>query len=144
MSNKPGLLPKWIFLHTLMRSLFILVDYRQHFNILSTAQKSKSIFVYLALICGVFRVLAARKVTIRSFYVAIGASFLAEAAFFIYEKYTGAYGTVRVFSEVLLSVFTLAWMVFLYPYYLLDKKDAGKDAKTKEIKRSSKKDTKSE
>jgi uncharacterized membrane protein YjjP (DUF1212 family) len=123
MASKPGLLPKWVFLHTLMRSLFILADYRQHFNILTTDQKPKSIFVYLALTCGIFRVLAARRVTIRSYYMAIGISFLAEAVFFICEKYTGAYGTVRVVFEVFLSMFTLAWMVFLYPYYLLEKKD---------------------
>lgn len=123
MANKQGLLPRWLFAYTALRTLYILAAHKDHFSVYSSVHKSTSLSVYLAFLLGVFRLAASRRVTQVGFYFSIAASFLAEGLFFVYGGLAGVYSIGRVAAEVALALFTLAWMLFLYPYYLLKEKD---------------------
>lgn len=123
MTSKPGLLPKWLFTYTALRIVYILAVHRHHLNIFRSSQKSRSAYVYLAFVLGLTRLLASRRITRFGFYSSIAASFLAEGVFFIYGGLSDTYPLHRVVLEVFLALFTLGWMVFLYPYYLLEGKE---------------------
>lgn len=127
MTNKPGLLPKWLFMYTALKTMYTLAIYRDHFNIFSNVRRSGSTCIYLECLLGIFRLLASRKVTRFGFYFSIAASFLVEGLFFAYEGFTKMYSLRKVFFEAFIALFTVGWMVFLYPYYLLEDKELKRD-----------------
>lgn len=120
MGNKPGLLPKWLFVYTMLKTVSVLAIYRNDLGIFGSKWRSGSVYVYLALLLGIARLLASRKIARPGFYSWIATSFLAEGMFFVYGGVCGIYSIYRVIAEAFLVLFTLGWMVFLYPYYLLE------------------------
>lgn len=119
MGNKPGLLPKWLFIYTMIKTIYILVVHKDHLNIASS-RNSESVYAYLALLLGIARLLASRKATRIGFYSSIAGSFLVEGIFFVYCGLRGLYSIQRVVVETFLALFTVGWMIFLYPYYILE------------------------
>ncbi|AFN82488.1 hypothetical protein EROM_020130 [Encephalitozoon romaleae SJ-2008] len=133
MGNKPGLLPKWLFIYTIIKTIYILVVHKDHLNVASSWD-SGSVYAYLALLLGIARLLASRKATRVGFYSSIAGSFLAEGVFFIYSGLRGLYSVQRVIVETFLVLFTVGWMIFLYPYYLLEDNDSQEKLKVKYVK----------
>ncbi|ADM11015.1 uncharacterized protein Eint_020140 [Encephalitozoon intestinalis ATCC 50506] len=133
MKNKPGLLPKWLFIYTMSKTIYIFIKYKNHLSI-SRHLDSGSMHTYFALVLGATRLIASRKITMVEFYSSIAASFLAEGLFFVCLGFCGIYPIHRVLVETFLSLFTLAWMVFLYPYYLLEDSEPPSKSKEKSVK----------
>ncbi|KAM0671580.1 hypothetical protein CWI42_020670 [Ordospora colligata] len=127
MTNKPGLLPKWLVAHTAIKATYLLiVNNRNSIGFLNSIRSMKPSYVHIALLLSFARLMSLKRITKSRFYIMIAASFFAEGVFFIYGGIHGIYSKMRVLSEVFLDVFTLAWMVFLYPYYLVDVEDERK------------------
>ncbi|KAH9412086.1 hypothetical protein HK407_02g03100 [Ordospora pajunii] len=127
MTNKPGLLPKWLVAHTAIKAMYMLaVNNRKSIDFLDGIRSMKFSYAHLTLLLSFARLMSLKRITKSRFYIMIAVSFFAEGVFFIYGGIYGTYSKVRVLSEVFLDVFTLAWMVFLYPYYLVDIDDERK------------------
>ncbi|AFM97772.1 hypothetical protein EHEL_020150 [Encephalitozoon hellem ATCC 50504] len=133
MRNKPGLLPKWLFIYTMAKTAYILVAHKDYLNIISPWNPG-SAYTYLAFLLGISRLLASRNATKIGFYSAIAGSFLAEGVFFIYSGFQGVYPIQRVIVETFLALFTVGWMIFLYPYYLLEDSESREKLKDKSAK----------
>ncbi|CAD25053.1 hypothetical protein [Encephalitozoon cuniculi GB-M1] len=134
MGNKPGLLPKWLFVYTILKAMYVLVAYKDHLAATSRGWELGSAYVYLTLLLGITRLLSSRKITIVGFYSSIAISFLAEGLFFVYGGFRGIYSIHRMLVEAFFVLFTLGWMIFLYPYYLLEDKELPKKPRDESVK----------
>lgn len=119
MQRKSGLLPKWLFLNTVIRSICLFLEDSNAFGILGLNRK---IYVYFTFLWACARLFGITKIN-SAFYIFLMVSYVLEILWFTVAGYYKCFSAIRVVFEVVLSIFSLAWLVFLYPYYLLDGKE---------------------
>jgi hypothetical protein len=124
MKSKYGLLPYYLKLYTIFRSLFIFIEHKKYINI---SHMTPSVF-FLSLIVtlSIVRLYCLRNIRLYLFYIFIGFSFIVEGVSFLYYRNLVYFGKTRVIFELSLSLFTITIMVYLYPYYLLNNKSEDK------------------
>lgn len=122
MQRKTGLLPKWLFLSTIIRMMSVFVENRVR---MPDSKASHWMFVYLSLGVACIRLLGVLKVNL-VFYILLAMSYVLEICWLLSAWYSNCFSAFRVVCEVLIALFSLSWIVFLYPYYLL-KKDEDSD-----------------
>ncbi|KAF7683598.1 hypothetical protein TCON_1195 [Astathelohania contejeani] len=129
---KIGLLPKWLFISTTLRIIILMT---KHTKLLSHIHKEidNRDLIYLQFGMGMIRYIGIRKIQSKCIYITLAISFILEAIFFIIGYKHGCYSLKRVIMEVTLACFSLGWMMFLYPYYLVDEsKSVGDVMKNKD------------
>lgn len=117
MQRKGGLLPKWLFVNTAIRTALLFLGDRMK---VSSAVPYSRIFVYSSLFLAFVRVVGIKKINPLS-YTLVGMSYILEVVWFVTAWRFKCFSPARVAFEVVTAVFSLGWMVFLYPYYLVKK-----------------------
>lgn len=119
MRRKTGLLPKWLFLNAFIRILCVFLEYKARKLEFGTGHW---IFIYFSLALACIRLFGVVKINL-IFYVLVAFSYLLEILWLLAVWYSSRFSTVRFIAEVLIALFSLGWVVFLYPYYLLRTED---------------------
>lgn len=131
MKSKYGLLPYYLKLYTIFRSMFIFIEHKKYINI--TKVTPSVFFLTLIITLSIVRLYCLRNIGRYIFYIFIGLSFIVEGLFFLYYRNLVYFGKTRVIFELCLSLFTIIIMVYLYPYYLLN--DKSEDQKITDSKK---------
>ncbi|TBU00166.1 hypothetical protein CWI38_0236p0040 [Hamiltosporidium tvaerminnensis] len=120
MRHKKGLLTKWLLLISISRFIIIIKEIYDNYNTKPTIENKRTLFIFLSFILGLTRIISIRKITHSYVYLTITLSFLFEGFLYIFERFKESVGVIRVSLEILIALFSFFWMIFLYPYYLVD------------------------
>lgn len=122
MPRKTGLLPKWLLLSTIIRTACIMFEHRMKVPPIET---SRRVFVYVSFFLACVRLLGVTKIN-PALYTLVALSYVAEVCWFAVALYFECFSALRVTFEIVMALFSLSWMVFLYPYYLIKPEDQKK------------------
>lgn len=114
MNRKTGLLPKCLFLSIIVRIICIISN---------TIELSKPLpgcryLNYLNLAASCMRLFGIIRTNLL-FYVIIATSYIFELTLFFVSFYLKCISKSRLIVESIVSIFSVLWMIFLYPYYLI-------------------------
>lgn len=123
MPRKTGLLPKWLLLSTIVRTACIMFEHRMK---APPIEVSRRVFVYVSFFLACVRLLGVTKIS-PVLYILVALSYVAEVCWFAVALYFGCFSALRVTFEIVIALFSLSWMIFLYPYYLIKTDDRRKD-----------------
>lgn len=123
MPRKTGLLPKWLLLSTIIRMACIMFEHRMKVPPIETCRK---VFVYVSFFLTCVRLLGVAKIN-PALYTLVALSYIVEVCWFAVALYFKCFSALRITFEIVMTLFSLSWMVFLYPYYLVKPEDQKKD-----------------
>ncbi|RVD93357.1 hypothetical protein TUBRATIS_001170 [Tubulinosema ratisbonensis] len=112
--NKSGLLPKWLFLSTTLHLIFIISQL--YFPYVKT---EPSVVICSTILCCI-KLVGIKRMGSCLFYLVVAIATGIDVGFFVWFGVKKIVNMNWCLFEVILGVLTLGWMVFLYPYYLMD------------------------
>ncbi|EJW03135.1 hypothetical protein EDEG_00240 [Edhazardia aedis USNM 41457] len=141
--RKNGLLPKWIYLATIIKlgtmiaslyKYFKIFKQRQHTNLYLEIADTFNYFYVIHFIFLFLRLISIRNICKRCYFIFIVSTFCLDIFIYVTERYFFVVSLLETVLEIIFSVVSLAWMVFLYPYYLHNEKEMKNTMNSKEKK----------
>ncbi|KAL0265999.1 UNVERIFIED_CONTAM: hypothetical protein PYX00_011716 [Menopon gallinae] len=90
-------------------------------------EASRRVFVYASFFLACVRLLGVTKIS-PGMYTLVALSYMVEVCWFAVALYFRCFSVHRVSFEIAIALFSLSWMIFLYPYYLIKTEDRRKSA----------------
>ncbi|KCZ81813.1 hypothetical protein H312_00712 [Anncaliia algerae PRA339] len=113
MDNKSGLLPKWLILSTTLHLIFIISQiYMQYIK------TDFKVALFSSFLC-VIKLIGIKRMGSVFFYVVVALATAIHSILFILFGVRKIVNLNWCLFEVILGILTLGWMIFLYPYYLM-------------------------
>lgn len=116
--NKSGLLPKWIYVATTIKITLILCVLLKS-TFIDKHPLTFNYFYIAHFLLISLRLLNVKRIRNTRVFIFITLTFCVDIIIYLFERRLGVC-IYRTVFEVLFSIFSILWMVFLYPYYLVD------------------------
>lgn len=116
MNFPSGLLPKWIYFTTLFKLSSIIYYF---IGIFFASKIRFNYFYILQFLIVLIRFLSVKHLRIKIVFWFTTFSFLIDIVFFVVEWVMFRVGIYKTVGQVFFCLFSIMWMIFLHPYYLM-------------------------